>query len=522
METDIPTPAFPSAKLPAMISALSMDSAPETREAVTHPKTPLHELDCILDPVYRLPSEILVDIFMFYSNSPSTTDSDVEDEDTKSRALKCLANAPLLKVSRVCARWHDIAMRTPGLWSTIKLDDILWAAPTHCDTAMLLLRSALERSSSCPLNLSITGTADTVSVAPHSPALELLAQHSTRWRTISFLCPFSHLRCFPVSTRNLSQLENLCLYCWGEDEAAVPNIFQLVPRLKKLVWWGRMGTSSLVTKFPIEQLKELKYVEALGDQPLLSITLFPRLPPTCHLTITLTPLDPDGALDLDNVFHMPPLTSSISALTFEFDHWHLPPADLRRALEDFVANLTLPWLTSLAFEVDDYPSSPLLWPHSQFLMLSERSSFHSRLHSLYLYQTVITESEMRQTLSALPTLEELSVSDQPLVLPGGMGHVLITNTLLAALTQTSHSPCLVPRLHRLGCQSMLQFDDNAYLECLLSRSHRFPSTDPFDCTLRWFPDHKRALDKTVFTRIQELCVQRNLVFEFLPAIYEKV
>ncbi|KAJ6532167.1 hypothetical protein DFH09DRAFT_1370381 [Mycena vulgaris] len=143
---------------------------------------------------------------------------------------------------------------------------------------------------------------------------------------------------------------------------------------------------------------------------------------------------------------------------------------------------------------DDNPPFHLPWPHSEFLALSERSLFHAHLHTLDLQQVVITAGELLESLSALPALEELLISDQPDDFGGASAEILITDDLLAALTRTPHSPPLVSRLHYLSCESSLQFDDSVYLNFLVSR---LSTVRPFECELFWLAGHNRPLDPTV-------------------------
>ncbi|KAJ7089626.1 hypothetical protein C8R44DRAFT_892311 [Mycena epipterygia] len=179
----------------------------------------------------------------------------------------------------------------------------------------------------------------------------------------------------------------------------------------------------------------------------------------------------------------------------------------RRCPTGFLASLTFPCLTGIFFHAIEYPPTRLPWPHFKFLSLSERSSFHAHLTDLALYEVIITESELLQCLATLPALVFLSISDQPAVLPDHTEHLLITDALLAALTKTTESPCLVPQLRIFGFQSILKFDDNVYLKFLLSRVRREADQGPLVYTLRWFPGYKRALDDAVWAQLQNLRTQ---------------
>ncbi|KAJ7142890.1 hypothetical protein C8R44DRAFT_866167 [Mycena epipterygia] len=142
------------------------------------------------------------------------------------------------------------------------------------------------------------------------------------------------------------------------------------------------------------------------------------------------------------------------------------PGTVGPTIAKIVESLTLPALQEFEMESEEYPHLPLPWAHTEFLGLSTCSAFHTHLHTLRLYHSVISKTQLLECLSELPALEQLAISDHQLVPPhGGAAEHLITDALLAALAQTS----LVPRLRSFGCQSMLLFDDDVYLEFLLSR-----------------------------------------------------
>ncbi|KAJ6542869.1 hypothetical protein B0H19DRAFT_885237, partial [Mycena capillaripes] len=61
------------------------------------------DVHSLLAPIRRLPSEILVQIFE-------------ECEGPPQNQMAHLAQKPLLVVSQVCARWHEIVLGTPTFW----------------------------------------------------------------------------------------------------------------------------------------------------------------------------------------------------------------------------------------------------------------------------------------------------------------------------------------------------------------------------------------------------------------------
>ncbi|KAF8215770.1 hypothetical protein K438DRAFT_1799401 [Mycena galopus ATCC 62051] len=108
------------------------------------------------------------------------------------------------------------------------------------------------------------------------------------------------------------------------------------------------------------------------------------------------------------------------------------------------------------------------------------------------------------TLDHYPSLQRLHIADH-------RGHLLITNTLLSALIQTADSPSLIPHLRFLSCSSILEFDDNTYLDLVLSRLN---DEVPFEVELRWLPKSCRELDPAVAGCLRGLCIEKKLVFLF--------
>lgn len=192
----------------------------------------------------------------------------------------------------------------------------------------------------------------------------------------------------------------------------------------------------------------------------------------------------------------------------------------RQLLGGLIPSLTLPCLRDLTLTklpdpprtIHNFPPSPVSWPHTEFLSLAERSSFHAHLLSLDLSHVSITLVELLEFLSVLPSLERLAISEDEYI---DYDESLFNNTLLKSLTLTPDSPCPVPRLCILRVRSRLEFDDNIYLQFLLSRLH--PRV-PFECEIRWFEsdyrNHRRDLDPAVLAQINELRATKRLVFSF--------
>ncbi|KAJ7438554.1 hypothetical protein B0H11DRAFT_1829243 [Mycena galericulata] len=457
--------------------------------------------DCVglFAPIRRLPSELLVEIFRLSWNLPPAACTVSRSSDV---SLKRLAHAPLLDVSQACSRWHEIALGTPSLWSTIELEGDLCSNPAKRDIAMRLLQLALQRSSNHPLDVTIKNTA---SGPPHVLALQLLARHSARWQRITIIGPFGDLRHLSrVKDSLLPQLESLSLHSWGSDDTSAFDMFQVAPSLNRLAFTGSMLNPAMFSNFPFEHLNEVRCWEFLGTAPALFTGMIPRLSPTSSLQLRLS-LGSKGVESLD----VRPAASDVSTLGIEFAG-EFPIPDVRRILENVLNAVTLPSLTRLGFESVEYPQRALPWPHTQFLSFSHRSSFRTHLKELLLDDVAITEGELLESLATLPVLEQLWISDHTSSTPVGK-QLLITDTLFEALTRKPYSPCLVPRLLFLDCRTMLRFDDKCYLQFVISRLR---DDDVFESSLRSLPGHQRDLDPAVSACIDELCAENRLRFTF--------
>ncbi|KAJ7233764.1 hypothetical protein C8J57DRAFT_1035010, partial [Mycena rebaudengoi] len=71
----------------------------------------MQQLNCLLDPITRLPVEISSEIFLFC----------LPDSGPAGYRRPNPGDAPLLLL-RICTAWADIARSRPTLWDTIHLD----------------------------------------------------------------------------------------------------------------------------------------------------------------------------------------------------------------------------------------------------------------------------------------------------------------------------------------------------------------------------------------------------------------
>ncbi|KAJ7093804.1 hypothetical protein C8R44DRAFT_953125 [Mycena epipterygia] len=429
------------------------------------------ELRSLLSPIRRLPSEVLVLIFAFVASL---------------RTMAC---------DRV-GHTH--------LMDTIELD--MWCTPPRAKKALRLLRLALQRAEKAPLNLRIC----VVDGMDCVNALKLLAGHCEQWKTLFLSCRSPDFHHLSLIKGKLSLLETLEVEVYGTP-CTMMDLFDVVPRLRTFVVGGLLHPTVAET-----HLKQLHTFGCFGQDPPLiptAVSFMPRLPHalTFRFQLLLSDWTDDNGVGID----LPPTSSNISSLSMDIrDYFDAAPCV--KALSDIFTSLTLPHLGHFNFRSAQSPLFLMYWPHSAFIDLAARSSFQTHLESLCLCDVVVTEAELIEALAALPSLQRLTISDHQIIRDCGAHQLLITDSLFSALTLKPDSSPLVSRLLSLTCQSLLQFDDRAYLSFLLSR--RSPSgSAPFLSRMYWLQGHHRELDTSVVVRLRELRIQKEVVWEFSRA-----
>ncbi|KAJ7150706.1 hypothetical protein C8R46DRAFT_963296 [Mycena filopes] len=461
----------------------------------------------LLAPARRLPPEILTAIFAL-SSAASTCESDAPSAPS---AMACLANSSILAVSQVCSRWHGIAMNTPSLWSEIQLDAVLWQSPDTTPTAMALLQAFLTRGVNFPLTIRVRNT----TTSPfYGPPLQLLAQHSLRWRAATFECPVTDFHHLTGVKGRLPMLEALDIRPEGETVVVDTwSLFAVAPRLTQFT--GGVTSIGRISTPPTQQITRLGLCDLVaGDLP-VAVSTMASLSQMNEFRVRFY-FDNWATRNLSLRLNIPPTSSDINRLSIgvEGDFYR---NHCQQALGGIFAALTLPHLQFLTFDSDEYPRFPLTWPNAQFLTLSQRSGFHDHLRSLSLFHVQITEAELLRCLSVLPALTHLAIADHERIGLRGANLQLITNSFLRALTRLpAVAPCLVPHLESLHMRSKLVFTDSAYLDMLLSRVE--PGGRGFTSLVEMLPQWKtcREFHRTVVSRLYELVARGELTMS-LPS-----
>ncbi|KAF7358726.1 F-box domain-containing protein [Mycena sanguinolenta] len=456
--------------------------------------------DCssLLAPIRRLPPEILTDIFQLCR--PSEPDF----SRSKSKAycgIAHLGQESLLWVSQVCVLWHTIVMSTPSLWTTISLHGCaLRGTRQQFETTMELLGLAFERSGSLPLNVQFDSLEKNCTRYRH--ALELIASHSARWKSAKFMTHPSDFVYLSRVKGNLPLLTTLELYIGGTGVEKL-DFLEFLPSVKNLTVYGSI--QSCMPRLPLRGLVTYKCLALQPNAIASTVASMSRLSHPCAVHVEV---DVENWMQAySSGLRIPETSSNMSELSLKLTQTFFRPTRCFQTLEEIFAALTLPALRELSFMAD---RDPLPWPHEQFMSFSIRSSFHHHLHCLDLFRVHITESELVDCLSTLPALQELSIADR-------FPRPLVSDTFLTTLTLTpERSTCLVPHLRVLDCISDFRFDDNIYLAFLMSRcgsaaSSQAPFVSRMRCSMEYY---RRLMDANVVARIEHMCAQRVLRFEW--------
>ncbi|KAJ7645909.1 hypothetical protein DFH06DRAFT_1210682 [Mycena polygramma] len=489
-------------------------------DKMEHERALLHHYSrlcrCVLSPIRQLPSEILAEIFSFFS--PEIPDWPYgSEEGSEEEELERVANIDLLRISKVCLRWHQLVMGTPSLWSVIGLNMRLLRGIPGAARMSALLESSLKRSGDIPLELGV-----------HIPMLcgdevlnllPMLAQHSRRWGKVSLAVDgVDQLRALSTVMGNLPLLTVLELHIEDsttEDDVVEADVveatsfFAVAPQLTEFWYCGRLQA---LPKLPLEQLKTFLYFHMRPSDIDPFISMMSRfLNPEFHCRIMVGLYDDDDDDDVGMAtIPLSPVTSRLYRLAIGVSFG----ADAaREVLFKLMTRLTLPSLFGLRLHWEHNQGIPLPWPHLEFLALADRSSFCDHLVVLEIESVFITELELLQVLSGLPLLEHLSISDHWVVDGKGEELVLVTDSLLQRLIWTSDPACLVPGLSYLETHTLLKFDDAVYSAFVLSRlKPGWNSEGPFEVGIPWYSDFYRELDPGVVAQFRELERQGELLF----------
>ncbi|KAK0475334.1 hypothetical protein EDD18DRAFT_1218431 [Armillaria luteobubalina] len=190
----------------------------------------------VLNPVRRLPSEILSHIFLscLLPDTELLQSSDT-DEDTSLIDSLNIKNPPW-NLSHVSSQWRKAVLTTPRLWSYIRLQLRRYE---DRKASLFRLGTILERSGTHCLTVAIESEED---MSDH-PVLPMILSTSPRWERLFVGLPFSTLHIFNNVSGSLDALRWLGVYLYEPEPDTDPimvEAFRFAPQLQELqlIEWG--------------------------------------------------------------------------------------------------------------------------------------------------------------------------------------------------------------------------------------------------------------------------------------------
>ncbi|KAJ6577892.1 hypothetical protein B0H19DRAFT_1370952 [Mycena capillaripes] len=447
----------------------------------------------IFSPFRRFPVELLIRIFELCTSSDE--DAMGSGTTTPTEELDRLAQRPLLELSRVSSFWHKVAVGTPRLWSTIRVNTTGWRLASS-GTFVSLVALSLNRSQDHPLVVEVIATA----VDPGARfALGLLSQHACRWQHAKILVDRHAAQYLKNAKGNLQLLKTLDL---GSGQLAGIDVFEVAPALTKVIF---SGPPDKIANLPWPQIREFEY---FGREDKASATGFSLARSLATGSVFMFMF---SLADIDTNAQWPMASSNITTLTIPL-RVDASPSTAKHVLGQMFQSLTLPYLQELKlFPLND--TLPV-WHQDHFLVFSIRSSLHSHLISLEL-RVLITDEELLRCLSGLPLLRELAIETECKTRPD---HISTTDTLLQGLTWKPDGGSLIPKLKLFSLTSFRRFTDNAFWDFVSSRAvaGRREGNTPFEIVLERLSCDTRKLGPELITRLCELMLPGELKFEIRP------
>ncbi|KAF8158955.1 hypothetical protein K438DRAFT_1776859 [Mycena galopus ATCC 62051] len=209
--------------------------------------------------IHSLPPETLSEIFRFTVAAvtrPFWAPRQPLPAEERQTELERIANAPLLMLSQVCSRWHEMAINNPTLWSTVEVSSVVAHTPALLQRTITLLDARLARSRSAPLLISLAVNTDGPPFHPH--IFEPLAEHSHRWESVEVV-GFLEGVDTSVLRGKLPRLARLLIPGYTETV----QDFAVAPRLKKLCIAAALLHSQSLDDLRLEHLQSFECAVAL-------------------------------------------------------------------------------------------------------------------------------------------------------------------------------------------------------------------------------------------------------------------
>ncbi|KAJ7761239.1 hypothetical protein DFH07DRAFT_883760 [Mycena maculata] len=293
--TEVFTPAVTRARIDALESQIA-GLYTSIRALKADKKILRAHLATYIYPVLTLPNEIVSEIFL-HIVAPSTP--------RRTRSL--------IVISQICRKWREIALSTPGLWTTIKLD--LTGIGTS-ENRLRFLDTCLNRSRDCPLILALNHDPSSGYIPdPSDPSVQefiyAIGRHTRRWEFLQLFLPLSD---FLLVAGEMPLLEKLVL-CISDMDKDFPSLPQPTPPTDMFTRAPNLEEVMIIHGFvpnkftlPWGQLTSIYITDLRGPHDIIEV-----LREAVNLTTFMAEFDSASDDDtMQNVVNIPPLIHLLS------------------------------------------------------------------------------------------------------------------------------------------------------------------------------------------------------------------
>ncbi|TDL24644.1 hypothetical protein BD410DRAFT_896821 [Rickenella mellea] len=378
-------------------------------------------------PINRLPPELLAELFI---HCLSTTGF------SRARTF----DAPM-NVSSVCSSWHEIAISTPQLWSSIYRG--------HFDRDphfAAILEQWVPRSGSYGFSFSIQklyhqnweGTMDL------KAALHVLAKYSERWVVMDVLTePWSFSILTSVIPHKTPALRRIRISNYDTDHPCHFDLFNTSTPLNHLTHLSITAHMSFPTGRPLPNLRNLCMytVDTVDIMGCLS-----QCPGIEELVIRFDDWSYQSVPVVD--IYLPHLRTFKMILDSNADE------ELDVNVVQLLENLRVPCLKTFFINIEREPGDGPIWTGLQSFL----RRLNNTVESLEMWTCMSTLLEFENCLELLPGLKYLAFP-----------YALIEDEVAPELFSRSRSSALCPQLNTLGIVKRHPYAINPLLSALHSR-----------------------------------------------------
>ncbi|KAJ7062728.1 hypothetical protein C8F01DRAFT_1368455 [Mycena amicta] len=390
----------------------------------------------LLSPVRRLPEDILRTIFV--STLPV-------DRDT----AMCADEGPLL-LAQICKFWRDVSLTTPRLWSSMH---VVIPDPEYnhrqVEQLLVVLSTWLQRSGAVPLSLTIAASRDnsrTFTSSSTDSVRRLLASVASRWQSFRVLAIFnlSQMPYFSSLTAEdvplLQRIEITEIRFSPTNSSG--NIALLgTPKLRGLSFYG--GVDILlpyIASWPSLQRCILQIPSRNREPTLFPLEILEKCPRLEYLDISTSALD----MSLPETSHtiLLPNLKSLQVGGLSSLGWR-----------QLIERVNFPMLDSIGILL---AVADLVW----------LIPFGHRLTVMHFYAGTIVADTLAHVLAAMPSLQELSLTDEPLV----NYESYVRDDVFLQRFHPVGGNALCPRLERFRLRNIQSASDTTIVNFIRSRT----------------------------------------------------